>query len=237
MFIGDVTTTEIEFTEEDCCGPFHRFTLTCNSTGGPATTVTWTKDSVNITEGTESTYNNITAQYTHTLTLSERVGGFYTCNVSNDKPSFDSSNFTLQGEEILISSVYTLTYKHIVASDPTDLTLVQEGNSIHVSWNPPDPLGDTKGYRVYYTNKMNVTGSVESNTATVTRTLMVGFRYTISVVGISMHLPSEAMNGSIYFGKHFLITYSSSSFDNSMQLSDLEMWVSISLKSHLPTFL
>ena len=87
---------------------------------------------------------------------------------------------------------------------------------------------------------MNVTGSVESNTATVTlgnSTLKAGFRYTISVVGVSMHLPSETINGSIYFGKHFLITYSSSSFDNSVQLSDPEMWISISLKSHPPPFL
>ena len=114
LFIGDVTTTGIEFTEEeDCCGPFHRFTLTCISTGGPATTVTWTKDSVNITEGAESTYNNITAQYTHTLTLSERVGGFYTCNVSNNKPSFDSSNFTLQGEVTLKSPLsYNTLYNN-----------------------------------------------------------------------------------------------------------------------------
>ena len=118
---------------------------------------------------------------------------------------------------------------------------MQEGNSINVSWDPPDPLGDTKGYRVYYTNKMDVRGSVESNTATVTlgnSTLMVGFRYTISVVGVSMHLPSEAMNGSIYFGKHFLITYYvAHPVLISVQLSDLEMWVSISLKSHPPTFL
>ena len=63
---------------------------------------------------------------------------------------------------------------------------------------------------MYYINKMNVTGSVESNTATVTlgsTKLKAGFHYTIFVVGISMHLPSEAINDSIYFGKHFLMTY------------------------------
>ena len=73
---------------------------------------------------------------------------------------------------------------------------------------------------------MDVTGSVESNITTVTlgnSTLKAGFCYTIFVVGVSMHLPSGAMNDSIYFGKHFLITYSSSSFDNSVQLSDPEM--------------
>ena len=31
-----------------------QFTLTCISTGGPATTVTWTRDSDTVTEGTET---------------------------------------------------------------------------------------------------------------------------------------------------------------------------------------
>ena len=42
-------------------------TFTCISTGGPATTVTWTINSVPITEGTETVLNDpVTAQYTHT---------------------------------------------------------------------------------------------------------------------------------------------------------------------------
>ena len=45
-------------------------TLICISTGGPATTVTWTRGSVTITEGTETVLNSrSTAQYTHTLTI------------------------------------------------------------------------------------------------------------------------------------------------------------------------
>ena len=35
-----------------------QFTLTCISTGGPATTVTWTKDSVTVTEGTKTVLDN-----------------------------------------------------------------------------------------------------------------------------------------------------------------------------------
>ena len=55
-------------------------TLTCISTGGPATTVSWTRDSTNITEGTETVLNDpVTAQYTHTLTVIGRLGGLYTC--------------------------------------------------------------------------------------------------------------------------------------------------------------
>ena len=59
-----------------------QFILTCISTGGPATTVTWTRDSITVTEGTETVLNDpVTARYTHTLTVTER--GSYTCHVSN----------------------------------------------------------------------------------------------------------------------------------------------------------
>ena len=70
-------------------------TLTCISTGGPATTVTWTRDSVTITEGNETVYDPVTAQYTHTLTITS--GGEYTCTVANDKPSTASATITVQG--------------------------------------------------------------------------------------------------------------------------------------------
>ena len=71
-------------------------TLTCISTGGPATTVTWTRDSVTITEGTETVLNDpVTAQYTHTLNVTS--GGEYTCTVSNDKPSTASATITVPG--------------------------------------------------------------------------------------------------------------------------------------------
>ena len=64
------------------------FTLACISTGGPATTVTWTRDSTTVTQGTQTVLNDpVTAQYTHTLTVTGRLPGLYTCNVSNSKPS------------------------------------------------------------------------------------------------------------------------------------------------------
>ena len=73
-------------------------TLTCISTGGPATTVTWTRDSVTITEGTERVLNDpVTAQYTHTLTVTEILLGLYTCTVANDKPSNASATITVPG--------------------------------------------------------------------------------------------------------------------------------------------
>ena len=81
-------------------GASPQFTLTCISTGGPATYVTWTRDSEAVTNGTETVLDNpMAAQYTHTLTVTGRLGGLYTCTVSNDKPSEDSASYSLQGTQ------------------------------------------------------------------------------------------------------------------------------------------
>ena len=76
---------------------FDQLTLTCISTGGPATTVTWTRDSTTtVTEGTETVLDDPeTAQYTHTLTVT--TAAVYTCTVENNKPSSDSASITLGG--------------------------------------------------------------------------------------------------------------------------------------------
>ena len=83
----------------DLNGPTPQFTLTCVSTGGPATTVQWTRNSTtNITEGTETVLNDpVTAQYTHTLTVSGREPGEYTCTVANNKPSSANASITIEG--------------------------------------------------------------------------------------------------------------------------------------------
>ena len=75
-----------------------QLTLTCISTGGPATTVTWTRDSTTtVTEGTETVLDDPeTEQYTHTLNVT--TGGEYTCAVENNKPSSDSASITLEGD-------------------------------------------------------------------------------------------------------------------------------------------
>ena len=75
-----------------------QLTLTCISTGGPATTVSWTRDFTTvITEGTQTVLNDPeTARYTHTLNVT--TAGEYTCTVSNDKPSSATSNsYTVTG--------------------------------------------------------------------------------------------------------------------------------------------
>ena len=74
-----------------------QLTLTCISTGGPATTVTWTRDSTTVTQGTQTVLNDpVTAQYTHTLTVT--TAGEYTCTVANNKPSNASASITVAGK-------------------------------------------------------------------------------------------------------------------------------------------
>ena len=91
---GDITLTVLSGLN----GQSPQLTLTCISTGGPATTVTWTRDSTTVTEGTETVLDDpVTAQYTHTLNVTGRIGVLYTCTVSNNKPSSASASFTLQG--------------------------------------------------------------------------------------------------------------------------------------------
>ena len=67
-FAGDVTiqggmTLTVD---SDLNGTSPQFTFTCISTGGPATTVTWTRDST--TGDAVTAFNDVTtATYTHTL--------------------------------------------------------------------------------------------------------------------------------------------------------------------------
>ena len=84
--------------DSDLNGASPQFTLTCISTGGPATTVTWTRDSATAMGDAVTVFNDVTtAQYTHTLTVTGRLGGLYQCTVENGKPSMASATFTVQG--------------------------------------------------------------------------------------------------------------------------------------------
>ena len=102
--------------DSDLNGASPQFTLTCISTGGPATTVTWTRDSDTVTEGTETVFNgNTTApHYTHTLTVTggSGMGGLYKCNVTNEKPSEDSATHTVQGASDIVLQLYPTVALH-----------------------------------------------------------------------------------------------------------------------------
>ena len=97
--IGSVSTSGSVhlIADSDLNGENPQFTLTCISTGGPATTVTWNRDSEEILGGMTVLDNATTAQYTHTVTVTGRLGGQYVCTVSNDKPSQTSASYTVKG--------------------------------------------------------------------------------------------------------------------------------------------
>ena len=79
----------------DLNGESPQFTLTCISTGGPATTVMWTRDSEAVSGGLTVLDDPVTAQYTHTLTVTGKLAGQYQCNVSNSKPSSDTAELII----------------------------------------------------------------------------------------------------------------------------------------------
>ena len=87
---------------------------------------------------------------------------------------------------------------------------VQEGlTSIRVSWSPPTPLGDTTGYRIYYSDG-DSSGSVDVSSGSTDNYLLTslqnGDSYTISIVATSQHLPSESVTLDMDVGLRKSIT-------------------------------
>ena len=81
------------------------FTLTCVSTGGPATTVTWTRDGNNVSYDdnhvlTQTVTDQFNVTYSNVLTVTGSESGNYTCSVTNDRtdPPIVSAPLTVVGE-------------------------------------------------------------------------------------------------------------------------------------------
>ncbi|CAI8052760.1 Receptor-type tyrosine-protein phosphatase alpha [Geodia barretti] len=161
-----------------------QFTLSCNSTNGPATSVIWTRDSDTVGEGTTVLNDAVAAHYTHTLTVTGRLGGVYVCTVSNS-----ISTTASRGQNIE------------VASAPTNLMLIQtDATTIRVTWTPPSPLGNTIGYTVFYSstgsNEAPVVREASTNEVELMN-LAEGGSYSISLVARSQHLPSSTLTDTL----------------------------------------
>ena len=80
------------------------FTLTCVSTGGPATTVTWTRDGAILSNDANYVFaktvtDQLTATYNNVLTVTGREPGNYTCSVANVRTAPpDTASLTVAGE-------------------------------------------------------------------------------------------------------------------------------------------
>ena len=78
------------------------FTLTCISTDGPATTVTWTRDGAAVSYDTnhvltQTVTDQLAANYSNVLTVTGREPGNYTCSVTNDRGNDSSQSAEVQG--------------------------------------------------------------------------------------------------------------------------------------------
>ncbi len=78
------------------------FLLSCISEGGPATTVTWTRDDATVTEDDshvilQSVMDTETAHYNNSLTVSESEYGVYRCTVDNDRSAPYSEDVQVEG--------------------------------------------------------------------------------------------------------------------------------------------
>ena len=88
LHVGSPNVTGLTFDDQSR-------TLTCTSTGGPATTVTWRRDGVVITpsdthQQTKRLVDNVNGTYQTVLTIDSSVGwsdivGTYNCTVENDR--------------------------------------------------------------------------------------------------------------------------------------------------------
>ena len=104
----------------------------------------------------------------------------------------------------------TLIYFPTVASAPTNLMAVQEGpTSIRVSWSPPTPLGNTTGYRIYYSGGSSGSEDVSDGSTDnyLLTDLQNGESYTISIVATSQQLPSESVIVMVDLGMSVYVKY------------------------------
>ena len=81
------------------------FTLTCTSTGGPATTVIWTRDGATVHYDDDHvltqtvTVTDIgTVTYSNVLTVTGREPGSYQCSVTNHRGNASSQSLPVEGK-------------------------------------------------------------------------------------------------------------------------------------------
>ena len=96
LHAGAPNVTELTFDRESR-------TLTCTSTGGPATTVTWTKDGAVITpntthQQTKMIVDAVEGTYQNTLTIAQSVTGdnlygLYSCMLENSRGSSNRTTY------------------------------------------------------------------------------------------------------------------------------------------------
>ena len=170
----------------DIDGARPQFTLTCISTGGPATTVTWTRDSTTVNEGNETVLvNPTTAEYLHTLTVTGDIKGRYTCTVANNKPSNASATMECEGG-CMQPNILLLCYFSSDPGQPSIILVAKSATSLNLTWNVSDKTDVT--YTVEWqktgclARNQETNGSITTNNTSYSITgLEEGSKYNITV--------------------------------------------------------
>ena len=91
---------DITFTQAESFNPLNpQFNLTCNSTSGPATVVTWLRDGNIVVYDTNHVLTQTVGtfiMYSNVLTVTGREPGNYLCNITNVR-GHDTSTFIVEG--------------------------------------------------------------------------------------------------------------------------------------------
>ena len=93
------------------------------------------------------------------------------------------------------ASHVSLSISFTVGSQPSEVSVFQESpTSVRMFWNVPEPIDQTTGYVIYYTDSTS-SGSVTFDGPFINNEfvddLTNGLTYTFSVAGRSIHLESE----------------------------------------------
>ena len=98
---------------------------------------------------------------------------------------------------------------YAAADHPTGLTaeqVLREPGSFRVSWTPPASLANLTGYRIYYSGAGD-SGSMDVGASATEVTIdnrTAGVTYTITMVALSLHLPSPVVGPvTITLGEDF----------------------------------
>ena len=73
--------------------------------------------------------------------------------------------------------------------------------TFNVSWSPPTPLEDVTGYMIYYSGSDGRVGNVSISNGWTDSYLLTGLqtgvKYSVSIVALSQHLPSNVTTVNI----------------------------------------
>ena len=167
----------------DTDGTSPQFTLTCISTGGPATTVIWTRDTTPVTEGNETVLvNPITAKYLHTLKVTGDIKGRYTCTVANNKPSTSSANIECEAA-CNLEDVFIAVYFSSDPGEPSIFLVAKYSTSLNLTWNVSDAPYTVEWQKTgCLAENQETKGSITTNDTSYSITgLEEGSKYNITV--------------------------------------------------------